>query len=352
MFMNKKHLFIFNLETNLDNPVLAFTHDWVTSFAKEVECVHVYSTHVGSFNLPKNVDVHELGGGSIAKKLRAILGLCKAAFLIYKFRKDSIVFHHMSARTAVFPGILIRMWGIPQGLWYSHSANPLSLRLAARIVNSIVTSTEGTAPIKSPKVLYVGHGLDMSNAVQVFNNASTDRHGIVSLGRVARVKNLDKLLFSLTKVVSKSSVTFVGPSETNQEIEAELREIATANGTSLEILPPVEHSKVLKKLAEFSIYYSGTPKSVDKATIEAASVGCYIVTTEGAAKELTGMDLVWKGLKEPSDLSIGEQVEILNNLSPNQAAKMRRLLHEQSMKKNEVSSTTRLILSRILSSKP
>jgi glycosyltransferase involved in cell wall biosynthesis len=350
--MNKKHLFIFNLETNLDNPILASTHDWIASFANEVECVHVYSTHVGKFDLPKIVDIHELGGGTTFKKVRAILRLCKAAFLIYKFRKDSIVFHHMSARTAVFPGILIRIWGVPQGLWYSHSANPLSLRLATRIVSVIVTSTEGAVPIKSPKVSYVGHGLDMSKAVQVFNQDSKSRDGIVSLGRVARVKNLDKLLFALSNNLDQFSVTFIGPSEDGGVVETELREIAFENGITLEILPPVEHPKVLKKLAEFSIYYSGTPKSVDKATIEAASVGCYIATTEGAAKDLTGMNLVWEELKEPNHLSIGEQVRILDNLSPSQEAKMRRLLHEQAMKKNEVSSTTRLILSKILSSKP
>jgi len=350
--MNKKHLFIFNLETNLDNPVLAFTHDWIASFANEVECVHVYSTHVGKFDLPKNVDVHELGGGSLTKKVRAILRLCQVAFSISKLRKDSIVFHHMSARTAVFPGILIRIWGVPQGLWYSHSANPLSLRLATRIVSAIVTSTEGAVPIKSPKVSYVGHGLDMSKAIQVFDQASKSRDGIVSLGRVARVKNLDKLLFSLSNNLGRFSVTFIGPSEAGGVVETELREIAVKNGITLEILPPIEHSKVLKKLAEFSIYYSGTPKSVDKATIEAASVGCYIVTTEGAAKELTGMNLVWEELKEPNHLSIGEQVRVLNNLLPSQEAKMRRLLHEKAMKKNEVSSTTRVILSKILSSKP
>jgi hypothetical protein len=349
--MIQKHLFIFNLETNLDNPLLAFTHDWITSFSKKVEYIHVFSTHVGRFDLPNNVDVNELGGGSLLKKIQAIFRLGKASLAILNLRRESIVFHHMSTKTGVFPGIFIRILGVPQGLWYSHSAHPFSLHLASKIVNVIITSTSGAFPFKSSKVSYVGHGLEMSSALKVFDQMSPNRVGIVSLGRITRIKNLDKILLSVPKNINQFPISFIGPKDNNEDIESELKAIATKNKIKLEILPPIDHSSILKKLVSYSIYYSGTPKSVDKATIEAASVGCFVVTTESTAQVLTGMDLVWKELNKPNNLSLEQQVQILGDLTQLQDAKLRRLIHKQSVKKNDVTTTVSKILSKIVKSK-
>jgi glycosyltransferase involved in cell wall biosynthesis len=345
--MSEKRLYIFNLETNLDNPVLAFTHDWVRSFSNQIDKVIVYSTHVGSHELPANVEIHEIGGGNLYLRIRAIFKLVKSACSIIRFRKDSVVFHHMSARTLVLPGILLRAMGVKQGLWYSHSAKPISLRAAARIADVIFSSTEGAVPINSPKVNFVGHGLDLSKSEKIFQKSANSRIGIVSLGRIVPIKNLDKLLQGILSATKVPEVVFIGPSNVNRVLDERLMELAKENNVNLTILPQINHEEVLDKLVEFSMYYTGTPQSVDKSTIEAASVGCFIITMEKAAQELTGMNMVWEKLGQSSYLSIGEQIEELEKLNESERNKLRILIHQQTVSNNEVANTTQKILSLI-----
>jgi hypothetical protein len=122
MNVKKNRIVIFNLSMNLDNHVLANTNLWVNEFSKHFERVHVYSTHVGRYSVPNNVCVEEIGGGSFRKRAVALAKLTFIAFKLYKVRKDVVVFHHQSPRTAVYPGIIFRIFGVNQGLWYSHSS--------------------------------------------------------------------------------------------------------------------------------------------------------------------------------------------------------------------------------------
>jgi hypothetical protein len=63
------------------------------------------------------------------------------------------------------------------------------------------------------------------------------------------------------------------------------------------------------------------------------------------------MDLVWKELNKPNNLSLEQQVQILGDLTQLQDAKLRRLIHKQSVKKNDVTTTVSKILSKIVKSK-
>ena len=116
-----KTLIIYNLETDLDSQVLAAAHDWVEAFAAQVDKVFVYSTHVGRTNLPANVVVKELGGGSFLKRLVGLFRLYKSFAIALKHQSSVCMFHHMSPRTLLFVGPLYKIAGIKQGLWYSHS---------------------------------------------------------------------------------------------------------------------------------------------------------------------------------------------------------------------------------------
>ena len=90
-----KTLIIYNLETDLDSQVLAAAHDWVEAFAAQVDKVFVYSTHVGQTNLPANVVVKELGGGSFLKRLVGLFRLYKSfaiSLMVMFFLSASLIF--------------------------------------------------------------------------------------------------------------------------------------------------------------------------------------------------------------------------------------------------------------------
>ena len=120
--MNKRNrIVIYNLEMNESSKVLAANIDWVETFAKNFEHVTVFTVHKGHSSVSENVEVIELGGGTLILKIRAVLRLLINFFRILPFIGHTVVFHHMSSKTASTIGILYRLFKVPQGLWYSHS---------------------------------------------------------------------------------------------------------------------------------------------------------------------------------------------------------------------------------------
>jgi len=346
--VDRNILFIFNLETDLESPVLAMGHSWINSFASNnFRKVYVYSTHVGLHDLPKNVKVIETGGGNFLKRVRAIYRLSLAAVLILQKTRSALVFHHMSVRTTLFPGILIRILRIPQGLWYSHSATPASLKLSLRVVDLVFTSTEGSTSILSNKLRYTGHGIDYDKFPTVEEVLKIQKSGIVSLGRLARVKNLDKIISAGKQKSNFPEITFIGPEADENVFASELRNLANKEDVELRILPTIPHGEVPEALSKYSFYYSGTPRSVDKATLEAASVGCIIITEERPACELTGMNLEWKKIGHEGHIDLADQIALIQSLTDVEIKNVRKEIIEFTRTKNNVINTTRIIIEQL-----
>lgn len=341
-------LFIFNLETNLESSVLALGHSWIENLAKNnFEKIFVYSTHVGRHDLPHNVKVVELGGGNIPRRLIAVLRLIKSTVTISRYSSRAIVFHHMSVRTALYPGIFIKLLRIPQGIWYSHSSNPISLRLATKIADFVFTSVPGSTSINSNKLRFIGHGIDFTNYPDVDEVLTIQKEGIVSLGRIAPIKNLEKIVQAGENEVGFPGITFIGPNESATTLTKELEILASKNRVSLSFIPAIPHEYVPDYLSKYSIYYSGTPKSVDKSTLEAASVGCLVVTSEVPARELTGMNNVWTNLGHDLEIDLKDQIKVIGSVSAHELLAIRRYVMEFTRAANDVVNTTKKIVEQL-----
>jgi glycosyltransferase involved in cell wall biosynthesis len=298
----KKELIIFNLETNLDSPVLAAAHDWVESFSKEFDRVKVYSTHVGRFALPMHVEVSEIGGGSILTRLTALVRLLRVGMASVNSKGDIVVLHHMSTYSAVISGPIFRLFGIKQGLWYSHSIKSISLVVASRFVDVIFSSSPDALPLKSSKNVFVGHGINLERFKRIVNS-ERNRTGIVSLGRYAPVKNYERYL-ELASEFKELKFDIYGPTGL-PEYRDELVNTFESKNPNVKLLGSVNYLQVPNLLSRYEYFYSGTPKSVDKAAIEAALSGCFILSVNPATVEVSGMGEVWNhmGIKSPKDIS-------------------------------------------------
>ena len=127
-------LIIFNLSTDKDNVALSFACDWIEEFAKRYAVVRVWSVHVGFYDLPANVRVTELGGGSLTKRFLIILRIFPILFYLIK-KPNSHVFYHMNAPIAALLGTLFKIFKIPQILWYSHAHASAALIIAVYLVD-------------------------------------------------------------------------------------------------------------------------------------------------------------------------------------------------------------------------
>jgi glycosyltransferase involved in cell wall biosynthesis len=304
----KKRLIIFNLEMNLDSTVMAAAHDWVESFAKNYDVVKVYSTHVGRVMLPANVTVTEIGGGTVWARLRAFSRLLRVVITNFGSRREMVVFHHMSTYTAVILGPVFRLLGIKQGLWYSHSVKSLSLTFAACFVDFIFSSSPEALPLDSSKSSFIGHGISLTrfkNHVQENNN----RSGIVSLGRYAPIKRFESLL-ELARYFKSIKFDLYGPTGSVEyrkflvdEFESKYPNVSIGNALDYAVIPNL--------LSKYEYFYSGTPKSVDKAAIEAALSGCFILSINPPTIEISGMSEVWNLLGIPCPREISRQIVAL-----------------------------------------
>ena len=340
--VERNRMFIFNLETDLDSHVLAAAHDWVEAFSKLYKDVEVYSTHVGRVELGSNVRVTELGGGSYFNKQRNLLRQFRVLPKLWKFRKSAVVFHHMSSRTLAILGFPIRIMGIPQGIWYSHSKADFGLKIGSKFANVIFSSTRNANPLKGKKMAYLGHGIKIS-AKNSFERENGARQGIVSLGRISRVKNIEELLFAIKRCqLTATQISLIGPNS-DPTYSMELQNLATEFKIPIVVKGPKPHSEINRELKQFKYIFSGTPKSVDKALLEGALAGCFAITSNTEGIRLSGMEEVWRELGFKDSLSIQDQLSTLEKIAPELDFKLRKILVEACRAHNDLSQTAQKI---------
>jgi glycosyltransferase involved in cell wall biosynthesis len=334
-------LWIFNLETDLNSDVLAAAHDWIEEFALNFDEIKVYSTHVGLFNLPNNVTVNEIGGGSAFEKMVGLWRLLKLVPILFSRRKKSYVFHHMSPRTALILGIPIKLFGISQAIWYSHSKASISLKISQYFVSTIFSSIPGALPLKTKKAKFVGHAINSKKFNKL--NVETNRYGIVSVGRITNIKRLDHLLREVSELPnslkSELEVKLIGNHTDSQEYYQQLILIAESNGVKLSIFDSMDYKDIPNVLKKAKYFYSGTPNSVDKAAIEAAMSGCLIISENENVLSLTGMSDIWTYMAEQRPMRIVDQILKLEKLSVDQNLQIAKTISTSATKKSDLSST-------------
>jgi glycosyltransferase involved in cell wall biosynthesis len=342
--VERNRIFIFNLETDLDSHVLAAAHDWVEAFSQFYKNVEVYSTHVGRLELGSNVTVSELGGGSFFSRLKNLMRQIMVLEKLWKFRKSAVVFHHMSSRTLALLGFPIRLMGIPQGVWYSHSKADFGLKIGSKFADVIFSSTLDAVPITGKRMAFLGHGIKIPEQnSEGREHEARLRTGIVSLGRISRVKNIEELLFAINRFqLPTTSVTLIGP-ESDPIYSAELQNLATEFNISLILEGPKPHSEINGELKRFKYIFSGTPLSVDKALLEGALAGCFAITSNTEGIRLSGMDEVWKSLGFNYFPSIEDQVSTLDKIEEELDFKLRKRLIQACRTQNDLAQTVQKI---------
>ena len=325
-------MIVYNLATDLDNPILATAHLWLKGFEDQGHALNVYSTYVGRNNLSETTKIVEIGGGNLFHRLRAIYRLTGSLKILIKQRKKIIVLHHMSPRTAIFPGVLIKVLGIPQGLWYSHSKTPLSIRIATRVVDEIFTSTRTSFPLPTSKLNCIGHGINTD--VFIESAKPRNRSQIGYLGRVAPIKRLEALIYAVSKTPGNFEIIATGTSDEGGKYKDSLTNLAVRHQVKIQINNEISHELVNDHLSKFYFVYSGMMNSVDKSAIEAAVNGCFVVTLDKDTQELTGMSKIWNVLNIHTNLNLEKQLNVLKSFTEEEETYWRIKVAEDARNKN------------------
>jgi hypothetical protein len=292
------------------------------------------------------VKVVEIGGGSVLKKIIGLLRLIRQIPLIFEERKNLVVFHHMSPRTVLILGPVFRSLGIPQGLWYSHSHKSLELVISSRIVNKLFSSTKQAIPLESKKSEFVGHGIPVKKFIQWRDLNEKRAMQMVSVGRLASIKKYEHGISLASKFPGcKNSFMIIGPGNKDDEYPVALRELAAALGVDLSFLGPRNYREIPNLMADTKYFFSGTPMSVDKAVIEAALSGAFILSENKNAMHLGGMQSLINSWGRENDPSLEEIVAVIEGFTPGELHDARRRVSLEAERLSNLNNTCRAILS-------
>jgi hypothetical protein len=106
----------------------------------------------------------------------------------------------------------------------------------------------------------------------------------------------------------------------------------------------VPYEDIPRILQRYKLCFTGTPKSVDKAALEAALTGCFVVSDEMSTLEQLGMRQVWESLNLNAIPKLEVQIELLSALPAKTASELRLLLCQKASEQNDLKVTTKRIL--------
>ena len=271
------------------DPILGFFHRWIEEFAKHCEEVRVICLRAGTHSLPENVFIHSLGKEKGGGRLLYIWHFYKYAWSLRK--KYDTVFVHMNPEYVVLMGLPWRLLGKKISLWYSHKSVTLWLRIATLLAQQIFSTTSHAMRIKSRKVSFVGHGIDLTR-FDLLPIPSTPVR-ILYIGRVTPIKRIDLMLETFLEMVNRGHEIFfdivgdIGSDKDKYFQEKLFSMIPEVLKSRVIFYGSVPQQGIKQFLSRAHVFYNFSPSGgMDKAVLEAMACGVAPVVTNEAFKEM------------------------------------------------------------------
>ena len=277
-------LLVITQSVDLKDPVLGFFHGWLEEFSTQCQNVTVLCLRKGAFDLPNNVEVFSLGKETGNSRLVVLLNFLRFIFL--KSKNYDGIFIHMNPIYLVFGGLLWKFLGKKVFLWYSHKNVDWKLRVATFFSSKIFSTSKEGFGIKSNKVVFVGHGINLSDFKNILPRERFKGEEVVltSVSRISRVKNIDVLIDALSHInnqVFNLKVNLYGDvlSDDDRSYKKELEEKIAVLGLSKKIsfCGFVKHDEILSVYNNSDIFINlSDDGGMDKVVLE--SLLCYCPT--------------------------------------------------------------------------
>jgi glycosyltransferase involved in cell wall biosynthesis len=266
-----------------EHPLLSHQQEAVQALSKKFDRVTVITGHVGVNNTSPNVEIISTrwNAGRGFRNLMRLLG--KSLPLIIRGNFDSVFFHMTDLQCAILSPI-VRLRGKKQYLWYAHTSKSIYLLWSSLWVNLIITSTRGSCPLKSKKVLPIGQAIDDAR----FTKLSLEKlnlNRLIHIGRFDKSKKIEALVKAATELHEENEeieLTLVG-SPANEESKIWAQDLSTryTNQTKLGWLKfesAISRSLFREKMEDSGCFFHAYIGSLDKTLVESTMVCVPVVT--------------------------------------------------------------------------
>lgn len=202
-----------------DDQVLSHQAEIALELAQSYQRVSVLTGRLGNFLPPGNMAITSVNWDSFGKFRASIL-------VVYNFlricflNRPTVVFSHMTENYTLLTGIFSRIFGIKHVLWYAHASSSIRLRIAVMLSNNVVTSTAGSFPFRSRKIISIGQSINQNLFVEK-SQQPTEYRNAIHVGRIDPSKNLDLIISCyLANVKQSGELVIVGrPSTYSSSLE-------------------------------------------------------------------------------------------------------------------------------------
>lgn len=252
-----------------DDPALGATVAKLRALASLVDELVVLALDARPTQLPPNVRVRTFGGGARAgRALRLVTALVR--------ERPTAVVAHMAPIYAVIAAVVTKPRRVPLLLWFTHWRGSRLLRIAERLSTRVLSVDRRSFPLRSQKLVAVGHGITIGPPVPARPDDGVLR--LLALGRTSPAKGLEPLAAAVERVPATELVV-IGPSLTEEERRH--REELRSRGVRVE--EPVPHGQIGEVYAAADALVNNMRVgALDKVVFEAAAAGLpVLVASEG-----------------------------------------------------------------------
>jgi glycosyltransferase involved in cell wall biosynthesis len=304
-----------------DDPALGATVPMLRALAERVDELAVLTLVSREAGLPSNVRVVE-----IAAPAQVLRGARFAAALARELRPRPVaVLAHMSPIYAVLAAPLVRPLGVPLLLWFTHWKRSRLLAAAERVSTRVLTVDRRSFPLDSPKVVPIGHGIDVAALPCV---DATEPLRALALGRTSPAKGLETIVAAAQ--LAGVELELRGPSLTGEE-----QSYRDSLGVPVE--PPVPRSEIQAVYAAAGVLVNNMRSgALDKVVFEAAASGLpVLVSNPGFDALIAGIE---PGLQFPQDdaEALAAGLAALRDAGPEARARIGRELRERVQRDHSV----------------
>jgi glycosyltransferase involved in cell wall biosynthesis len=263
-----------------ESPVLGATVPKIRALASRFDDVAVLAGSAVDGVLPVNCRVRTYGSDSRLERGR----LYTSALRDELKRGPDAVLVHMT------PLLSLLAWPLTRGrtpllLWFTHWKPSRTLLLAERVSSAVLTVDRRSFPLRSDKVVPIGHGIDLT-PFSCVEREPAERLRAVALGRTSPAKGYETIVRAAA--LADVDLELRGPSLSDEE-RAERRRLE-ALGARFE--EPVPYADVPDLLAHKDVLVNNMREgALDKVVYEAAATCMPVLASNSGFADLLPPEL-------------------------------------------------------------